>query len=295
MRLHHIFLGLFLLLPEFARAYELVVIQGISETKKSFITRNGKRQGVVVGVTGTFTSENISILAKAVNVTGQYAQWEIINKDAIIPFQKGAMVTWYPAQEYLWALSPEAERKKYIKSMVILPRQSFVFKGAISQGLSESVSDVQASNPKRGGYMGEVFYERPITPSLSFDVGLRYEQEIVNYTGVSLETKRNLAIADLIYYFDELQDLLGGGKIYIGGGLGYGFSNTQTVGLSQSGPVGLLPTVKMGLSLPFSRDWEFLLESAFESLQTREQQENGKEQTTTQTNLKVGFGLRRFY
>lgn len=295
MRLHHIFLCLILLLPGLARAYELVVIQGISETKKSFITRNGKRQGVVAGVTGTFTSDNISILAKAVNVTGQFAQWEIVNKDAIIPFQKGAMVTWYPAQEYLWALSPESERKKYIKSQIVLPRQSFVFKGAISQGLSESVSDVQAQNPKRGGYMGEVFYERPLTPSLSFDVGLRYEQEVVNYTGVSLETKRNLAIVDLIYYFDELRDLLGGGKLFIGGGLGYGFSNTETVGLSQSGPVALLPTVKLGLSLPFSRDWDFLLESAFESLQTREQQENGKEQSTTQTNLKVGFGLRRYY
>lgn len=295
MRLHHIFLCLFLLVPGLARAYELVVIQGISETKKSFITRNGKRQGVVVGVTGTFTSENISILARAVNVTGQFAQWEIINKDAIIPFQKGSMVTWYTAQEYLWALSPESERKKYIKSAIILPRQSFVFKGAISQGLSESVSDVQASNPKRGGYMGEVFYERPLSPSLSFDIGLRYEQEIVSYTGVSLETKRNVAIVDLIYYFDEFQDLLGGGKIFIGGGLGYGFSNTQTVGLSQSGPVAILPTVKLGLSLPFSRDWDFLLESAFESMQTREQQEDGREQSTTQTNLKFGFGLRRFY
>lgn len=295
MRLHHIFFCLVLLAPSLARAYELVVIQGISETKKSFITRNGKRQGVVAGVTGTFTSENISILARAVNVTGQFAQWEIINKDAIVPFQKGAMVTWYPAQEYLWALSPESERRKYIKSQVVLSRQSFIFKGAISQGLSESVSDVQAANPKRGGYMGEIFYERPLTPSLSFDVGLRYEQEVVNYTGVSLETKRNLAIVDLIYYFDEFRELLGGGKIFIGGGLGYGFSNTETVGLSQSGPVALLPTVKIGLSLPFSRDWEFLLESAFESMQTREQQENGKEQSTTQTNLKVGFGLRRFF
>jgi hypothetical protein len=295
MRLHHIFVFLLLFLPQLARAYELVVIQGISETKRSFITRNGKRQGVIPGMTATFTADDISILAKAVNVTGQYAQWEIINRDAIVPFQKGAMVTWYPAQEYLWALSPESERKKYIKSKLVIPRQSFVFRGSITRGLSESVSDVQAQNPQRGGYMGEIYYERPILPNLSFDVGLRYEREVVNYTGVSLITKRNLAIADLLYYFDELEDLLGGGKIYIGGGFGYGFSNTQTVGLSQSGPVGLLPVVKVGLSLPFNPDWDFLLDTAFESLQTRETQEGGKVQTTTQTNLKVGFGLRRYY
>lgn len=295
MRLHHAFFLFLLLLPGLARAYELVVIQGLSETKKSFIIRNGKRQGVIEGMTGTFTSENVSILAKAVNVTGSYTQWEIINKDAVVPFAKGSLVTWYPAQEYLWALSPESERRKYIKSMLVIPRQSFIFRGAITRGLSESVSDVQASNPQRGGYLGEVYYERPLTPHLSFDVGVRYERETVNYTGVSLITQRNLAIVDMIYYFDQLEDLLGGGKIYVAGGLGYGYSNTQTVGLSQSGPVGLLPTVKLGLSLPFSRDWDFLLDSAFESLQTRETQEGGRVQTTTQTNLKVGFGLRRYY
>ncbi len=295
MRFHHIILTLLFILPGIARAYELVVIQGISETKKSFITRNGKRQGVLAGMTGTFTSENISILAKAVNVTGQYAQWEIINRDAIVPFQKGAMVTWYPAQEYLWALSPESERKKYIKSQLVITRSSFIFKGAITRGLSESVSDVQASNPTRGGYMGEIYYERPLTPNISFDLGLRYEQEVINYTGVSLTTKRNIAIADVIYYFDGLKDLLGGGKIYIAAGLGYGYSSTETVGLSQSGPVGLLPAAKIGLSLPFSTDWDFLLDSAFESLQTREEQEDGRVQTTTQTNLKMGIGLRRYY
>ncbi|MES2527042.1 MAG: hypothetical protein V4598_08135 [Bdellovibrionota bacterium] len=295
MRFHHIFFCILILIPGLARAYELVVIQGISETKRSFITRNGKRQGVIIGMTGTFTSENISILAKAVNVTGQYAQWEIINKEAIIPFEKGSMVTWYPAQEYLWALSPESERKKYIKSQMVITRSSFIFKGAITRGLSESVSDVQASNPTRGGYMGEVYYERPLTPNISFDLGLRYEQEVINYTGVSLTTKRNLAIGDVIYYFDGLKELLGGGKIYIAAGLGYGLSNTETVGLSQSGPVGLLPAVKIGLSLPFSADWDFLLDSAFESLQTREEQEDGRVQTTTQTNLRMGIGLRRYY
>lgn len=295
MRLHHIIFTALLLVPGLARAYELIVIQAISETKKTFITRNGKRQGVIQGMTGTFTSENISVLAKAINVTGQFAQWEIINKEAIVPFEKGAMVTWYPAQEYLWALSPETERRKYIKSQAILSRQSFVFRGAVTRGLSESVSDVQASDPQRGGYLGEVYYERPITPHFSFDVGLRYEREVVNYTGVSLETQRNLAMANLIYYFDQLDDLLGGGKIFIAGGLGYGYSNTQTTGLSQSGPVALLPAVKLGLSLPFTDDWDFLLDTAFESLNTRETQEGGREQTTTQTNLKVGFGLRRYY
>ena len=67
MRLHHIFFALALLLPGLARAYELVVIQGISETKRSFITRNGKRQGVIVGMT-FFTGAQVGLSSSALRV-----------------------------------------------------------------------------------------------------------------------------------------------------------------------------------------------------------------------------------
>ena len=277
-----------------AWAYELIMIQAISQSKKTFITRNGKRQGLIPGMTATFTADDISILARATTVTGGYAQWELVNKDAIVPFEKGAMVTYYHAQEYLWALSPESERRKYIKSQLATPRQSFVFKGALTRGLSESVSDASATNTKRGGFMGEMYYEKDIVYGVAFDLGLRYEREVINYPGASLITKRSLLVADFLYYFNQLQDVING-RLYIGAGLGYGLSNTTTVGLSQSGPVLMLPTVKIGLSLPFNHDWEFLTDGAFESLQTNEEQQDGRKQTTTQTNFKFGFGLRRFF
>jgi hypothetical protein len=292
MRICFFILSLFLSFN--ALAYELIMIQAISHTKKSFITRNGKRQGLMVGMTGTFTADDVSVLAKAVTVTGGYAQWELVNKEAIVPFEKGAMVTYYQAQEYLWALSPETERKKYIKSQLQKPRQSFVFKGALTKGLSESVSDASATNTKRGGFLGEMYYEKDIIYGVALDFGVRYEREVVNYPGASLITKRSLAIVDFLYYFDQLQDLING-RVYVGAGVGYGMSNTSTVALSQSGPVLLLPAVKIGLSLPFNEDWEFLSDSAFESLQTNEKQQDGRRQTTTQTNFKFGFGLRRFF
>jgi hypothetical protein len=77
--------------------------------------------------------------------------------------------------------------------------------------------------------------------------------------------------------------------------MGYGMSNTSTVGLSQSGPVALLPVVKLGVTLPFNETWEFLTDGALESFQTSEKQEDNRTQTTTQTNFKFGFGLRRFF
>ena len=49
----------------------------------------------------------------------------------------------------------------------------------------------------------------------------------------------------------------------------------------------------MGASLPFNDTWEFLIDGAFESLNTSEEQEGGRTQVTNQTNFKVGFGLRK--
>lgn len=296
MYLRHTILFFFLAVSFSAQAFELIMIQAIAEGKKTFITRNGKRQGVQIGMTGTFTAEDISVLARATNVSGNFTQWQLINQDAIIPFEKGAIVTYYPATEYIWALAPESERRKYIKSEIPRAKRSWVFKGALSRGLSESVSDAPANTPKRGGYMGEVYFEKDLYYNLAFDVGLRYEREVINLEGASFLTKRSMAIVDLIYYFDGLRDYISGGRFFLGAGLGYGLSNTSTVGLSQSGPVSMLPTVKAGVSLPFNNDnWEFVFDTAFESLNTREEQESGRIQTTTQTNFKVGFGLRRFF
>lgn len=294
MRLHHIFFLLTLVLPAWSYAYELVSLQGISNSKKSFITRKGKRQGIFPGMTATFMANDVSLLARAVSVSGNFAQWQVINEDAIVPWEKGTLVTWYSPEEYLWTLQPEKERRKYIKSMTSLPRRSFVFKGALSRGLNESVSGVEAQETRRGGFMGEVYFEKFLTHSLSFDAGIRFEREIVNYTGVSFSTTRSLLIGDLLYYFNAF-DLLEEGRFYLGGGFGYGLSRTTTSGLSQTGPVGLLPSVKIGINLPLSDDWDFLFDTAFESLQTSEEQDDGRKQTTTQTNLKAGFGLRRYY
>lgn len=277
-----------------AHAFELIMIQAVSDSKKTFITRNGKRQGIMRGVTATFTAEDISVIAKAINVTGNFTQWELNNKEAIFPFEKGKIVTYYPATEYIWALAPEAERRKYIKTEIPQARRSWVFKGALTKGLSESVSDVAATTSQRGGFLGEIYYEKDFYGPIALDFGLRYEKEVINYPGASLITTRSLAIADVIYYFDFLREYING-RFYTAAGFGYGLSNTTTVSLSQSGPVGLLPAVKLGINLPFNDNWEFLTDGAFESLQTKEKQEDGRIQTTTQTNFKFGFGLRRLF
>jgi hypothetical protein len=283
-----------LLISSSAHCFELITIQAVAEGKKTFVTRLGKRQGAVVGITGTFTAEDVSVLAKAITVTGNFTQWQLINPEAILPFEKGAIVTYYPATEYIWALAPEAERKKYIKSQVPAIKQSWLLKGGFIRGLSETVSEAPPGNQGRGGFMGEIYWERDLTHSLAFDLGLRYEREVTNYPGATYLTQRNLLVGHLLYYFDDLKDYIPG-RLFIGGGLGYGVSNTSTVGLSQTGPASMLPSAKLGISLPFNHDWDFVLDAAFESLNSREQREDASIQTTTQTNFRTGFGLRRYF
>lgn len=281
------------MLASSVHAYELIMIQAVSETKRTFLTRNGKRQGIIQGMTGTFTAEDVSILAKAITVSGEYTQWEIINADAKLPFEKGAMVTYYPANEYIWALNPEKDRQKYIKALIPQVRQSVVFKGGLSRGISESTTDSPATNYERGGYIGEIYYERDLGYNFAFDIGLRYDKEVVNYDVSSAITTRALAVADILYYHSLKQYI--NARLYGGAGLGYGQSYTESMGVKQSGVVGLLPTVKLGAAFPFNYDWELLTDFAFDSLQTREEQQGGRQLTTTQTNFKTSLGLRHFF
>ncbi len=294
MRFHHTFILVLFLFSLSTSAFELIMIQAVSNSKKTFITRHGKRDGVTVGNTATFTAEDISILAKAVNITSNFTQWEIINENARLPFEKGAMVTYYPANEYIWALSTETERKKYIKSMIPTLKQSFTFKAGLSRGLSESVSDAPVASSRRGGIQAEVYYERDLSFNIAFDVGLRYDSEVLTVPNASYTTKRTMVVADILYYFDQLKDIIKG-EIFVGLGAGWGFSSTETVGLSQSGNAMLLPAVKLGLTLPFNETYEFILDTAFDTIETKESQEDGKVQSTNQTNAKVGIGLRKFF
>lgn len=295
MRFHHTIAFICLCLFSVSSfAYELIIIQAVSNTGKTFVTRNGKRQGVQPGHTATFTAENVSIIARARTVTGQFTQWEIVNPALNIPFTKGEIVTLYPAKEYLWALAPEEVRQKYIKSQLPPKRQSFTFKGTFGRGISESVSDAPANAASRGSIGGEIFYEKDLGRHFAFDVGLRFDREAINYTSGSFVTTRSLLIVDVLYYFRMLEEYIPG-KFYVGLGVGAGYSATEAQSLQQSGTAAMLPGFKLGITYPFNNDWEFLVEAGVESLQTNEQQESGDEQTTTQTNFRSSFGLRRFF
>jgi hypothetical protein len=284
---------LILCLSTQAFAYELLVVQAVSSSKKTFVTRNGKRQGVVENLTGTFTSENVALIAKAMTVTSQFTQWQLVNDNAKVPFEPGSMVTYHPAQEYIWALNPEAARKKFLKELRPEIRRSWIVKGAMTKGLNETVSSAAPQNTSRGGVAMDALYER-LYNNFAWDAGIRYENEVVNLSGGSLITQRMMAVTDLLYYFEGLDDFYSA-RVFIGIGMGYGQSSTDADGIRQSGFALLLPAAKIGMALPFDKEWDFMIETAFETLKSTEELEDKTKQTTNQSNLRIAVGLRRFF
>jgi hypothetical protein len=275
-------------------AYELHIVQGISNSGQTFITRTGKKDGVIRGKKATFTADNVSIIAKAITVTREFTQWEIENNFSEIPFKKGQVVTYYDTTEYLWALTPEKVKRKFIKTKLYAPRRSMAVHTAFVKGISETVSGVDEQDIQRGGLQLEGYFESEFNINFAAALGLRYATETINVNEASLATQRFVLIAEGRYYFDPLEKFYGARPSFALG-FGYGQSATQADGLSSSGAVTILPITKFALSLPISKITDFTFEVAFESLKVDEEFQGGTSQVTSINNLKTGIAIKRFF
>ena len=282
-----------LLLSFNAWSYELVLIESISSSKQTFITRQGKRTGVGLGKKATFTANNVSLIAKAIEVSGDFTQWEVTNDFLDLPFKKGEVVTYYDATEHLWALAPEETKRKYIKSQIYRPRRNISFHTGFIQGLKETVSD-SPNNGIRAGMQVESYLESEINYNFKWAVGLRFARENINIDVGTLINDKFLAMADLRYYFNPIKKWYNT-QIALALGAGYGQSQTNAEGATSSGYARVLPSSKIMANIPISNNYQFILETAFETITARESFGNGEKQETTTSSLRYGAALRWFF
>jgi hypothetical protein len=281
-------------LGSIAFANKLIVIQAISKTNKSFVTRLGRKDGVFPGTKGTFTGDNVSIIARASTVTREFTQWTVDNKNASVPFVKDEVITFHNTSEYIWTLMPEEVRRKYVKELQDTYRNSVFFRTSLSTGIKQSTSGVDNLSTSRGGFLAEIIYEKEFTRKLSFGTGLRIESEVINVESSSLKTNRFLALFEGTYYTDELASFYNG-RIYLGLSLGYGSTTTTSSGSTASGQTWLLPGVRLGIMLPLDNRYKFHFESALETISSEEGGDANTTQTTDATNLRYGIGIRRYF
>ena len=273
-------------------AYELVIIQGLSREKQTFVTRNRSGKAYFEGQQVTFTSNNVSIIAKAKTITKEFTKWEIQNDFTDVPFNRGEIVTMYEAQEYLWALSPEKVKRKYIKNQIFKPQKSFESQFAFSRGLSETVSEAAPGNYDRGGYQFQGMYRVQKDYHLAYAFGLRYTREVINTTFASLINSRFIFMGEARYYFDTMEDFYNS-KIGLILGMGFGQSRTDTDGQSSFGSALILPSIKVSLDLPVNRETEFGFIAGFEAIRTEESFLDNREQTTNLNNTQFGIVWRK--
>ena len=276
----------------FAQAYELVIIQGLSQEKQTFVTRGGKNKGHFVGRNVTFTSNDVSVIAKALTVSREFTQWEIKNDFSEVPFRRGEIVTMYDTTEYLWALNPGKAQRKSIKNYTFKNRRSLEAGIALSRGISESTSEAVAQNISRGGFQFEGMFRKEVSYHYAFALGLRYAQETLNTPSASLVNQRFLGVIEGRYYFDQLPNFYLA-RIGLSLGLGFGQSRTTTSGQASFGNAVLLPSTKISLSLPIDKTYDAEFFGAFESLRLDEGFASGADQTTNLINSKVGVMFRK--
>lgn len=288
------YLGIiFLFLSFSAFAYELVVIQGLSKSKQTFVTRNTQNIDVFIGKRATFTSENTSVIARAIEVTNEFIQWELENDFTDAPFPRGQLVTMYDTTEYLWALTPEKIKRKFIRNRVFRARRSFEGSFGFTRGISESVTQTLPANTDRGGYHFDFQFRQQININWAYSYGLRYDREVINLPDSSLINQRFMGIGHIRYYFDPWYDFYNS-QVGISVGIGFGQSRTETAAQATFGNSVLLPETRLSLSIPIDRDTDMEFGAAFESFRLDEEDVNNQDQTTNLISSKVNIAYRRY-
>ncbi len=297
--MNKILILLILILSKSVMANQLVIVQALSKTKRSFITRIGKKDGIQQGTKGTFTSKNFSLIAKATSVTREFAQWTLENPSASVPFDKGEIVTYNNSTENIWKLVSEDERKKMIKEKLFNPRSALLAKTALSRGLFESISGVSDQEFQRGGPIFEFYYDKEYTKNISAGIGFRFDSERSNSDsgGGSTNITRLVGMFMISYYLNKIESLFNG-RPFASLGMGYGSTThaTESAGKYRvSGPTYILPSFALGLAMPIEENYDVVFDTAIESINSIVGSPTDDTQTYSDTNWRIGIGVKMYF
>lgn len=297
---NYLIIAMTLLFSQFTWAKEeLVIIQTISTSKKSFVIRKGKSEGVLVNQESLFTSEKFSLAARVVDVTREYSVWQLSDSRAVVPFQKGETVNYTNTIENLYTEIPmlrydpkelAAQARERARSDSLRP-EKWLVRGNLSYTLSESITDTAGDlESSRSGINVEAHRLWNFHPKMTVSFGLRYDRENSSISSPNLDipTTRVLGVGDFVYHFDPLDEA--GSHLYMGVGVGIGRSVTQVDDSTSTGLATLLPAARLGYQTQFNR-WSMIVESVVESINATESFIDGPEQKTNMVNAKVAIGV----
>lgn len=283
--------------------HHLVVIQKLSSTGKSFVIRKGRADQVFVGQRSLFTTKNISLVARVVTANREFSQWIIEDEQAKVPFQTGEIVTISYSVERVWSEIPKLMTDKRYNQILALEEKQlrrkynttsdsrFQILGSKTQGLNESTSSSENNDGERSGMNFKLKYIAPISNSFRWELGFRYDSEILTLTNpdVEVESQRYLVTAGIQARFRRFW--AANATPYVSLTLGTGKSQSQINDSVQSGSATLLPSLTLGVDFQMNKKTSVLAEISVESVNASESFSDGVEQTTNITSAMFSLGL----
>lgn len=269
----------------------VAMIQAVSTSKKTFAIRQGHIDGVKKGQEALFTNKNTSFKAIAKEVNNSHSLWEIADRRAAVPFERGDIITFTNFTKNIW--TEIAAIKAQPKSIGFKQSNYWIVRGYASMSMNQSSSEVEINRQKsRTGLQMESLYLRRFRYNMEWGVGFRVDREIAPLEGPNIDTVtyRNMAVAEANYLHTGQQS--DDKYIFLGLGLAYGTSSTVVGSKSQSGIVLGFPILSLGHTFPVSEKYKMTVAASAESLSSKEKFADGKSQGHNVTNAKISLGLK---
>lgn len=271
---------------------ELLPIQAVSNSGKTFVVRKGAEDGVAVGQQSLFSTKNTSFTAVVIEVNRFFSLWRLKDNRGAVPFSKGDFVTYTNNIENVWTEIPKLQMAP--KEELVFKEKSFWnLRGNYSLAMSESVSDTDTDKTQnRIGYQLEVVYSRHFTVHWEWGVGIRLDREntTIQEPALDIPSNRYMLAGELLYHFEKFKQ--NDDNVYLGVALAYGLSNTTIDESVSTGTTLVLPIVKVGYINRLASRYSIVFELAFESLAQTESFADTDEQTTNIINSKASIGVR---
>ncbi len=274
----------------------LTIVQSISNTKKTLVIRKGRKDLLAPGMEGLFSTDKISILARARQVSRFYSIWEVVDPEASFPFKVKDYVVFNSSTVSLFDQIPSLKKRlnAEIKRRAYIPPAVWVLRGLGTIGIYESVSDTGSSLVEdRLGTQLSIFRYSHLSNRLELGFGLRMDLEravLKSTPRLEIPTNRYLFLSELMYHFPYLKTKAT--HFYGGLGVGIGYSQTSVSESISTGLAVAIPVMRLGMETRISKDHSFLVEGVAEGVSMQESFKDGTEQNTNIANLKISFGYK---
>lgn len=274
---------------------QLVVIQSISLSRRTFVIRRGAKDQVSINQQSLFSNEKISIACQAIEVSRSFSLWKVIEDHAVIPFNKRDYIIFNNSTDGVWmkipAVKKRIEQKMARSKIKAIPY--WTIRGALSNAYSESVNNTAKSNSNsRRAYQGEVHYNFNVMKKVDMSIGARFDYEVASLVSPSIiiPTNRAFLTGELSYHFPNFQKTQN--HIYTAIGLGVGYSKTTVDQTVSTGLALINPALRLGLLTKMSTNYSLIIEGIIESISMHESFADNTEQNTNINNFKFAIGLK---